>query len=291
MEQTTQNITSGGPGQAFVTPSANDVLCGRGRISFQHEGNRKFRFLIASHLSEYTQARTKKQKIDLVRSIAQTIRDRGGRFLKQDRETQLWYDAGIQAARKKVGHSLRDASNDKIKCVRAMSKSLEKKNALNEELKKNAEKAFALEAKPDFSSSLPFTTMFDSQQGGPLWLPAPVSSSANAISMNTSPLFGTVETISCNESVESESTLSSALEYETMSNHDADELAVDPLSMVHLDSSSSHGSKATSVSSEVLSIFNEINLCDLEEYCDRQEQAMKLSSSSRLPRSDTLVRT
>jgi len=322
-----------------VTPTADDVLCGRGRISFQHEGNRKFRFLIASHLAEYTRARTKKQKIDLVRFIAQTIKERGGRFLKQDRDTQLWYDAGIQAARKKVGHSLRDASNDKIKCVRAMSKSIEKNNALfnssnnsnnssnnnhnlkqleEDELKKTSDHRddlFSHRTKPDFSSSLSMSLLETQQQqqqqqqlqqlhqhpqqgSGSLWLPATVSSSSssttNSITMNTSPIFANAVLESA---VESESSCLPAQD-DPINSFLEDPLS--PLTTVVWDYPPC-GSKQSSINSEVLSIFNEINLHDLEDYCDRQEEAMKIPTStiqsqpesqlSHPSPSDTLVRT
>ena len=60
----------------------NDVLCGRGGATNNHPGNKKFRAIVADHMSEYLAAK-KKDKIVIARRIVAQIRANGGRFLKR----------------------------------------------------------------------------------------------------------------------------------------------------------------------------------------------------------------
>lgn len=115
-----------------VIPTENDVLCGRGTVSFQHEGNQSFRFLIAYHIPNYQKAQTKKDKMILVNHITHLIFKRGGRFLRPQGSTPLWYAMGLRDSRRKVGHSLRDAAKGKIKCVKALSEAIDKHKVRSE---------------------------------------------------------------------------------------------------------------------------------------------------------------
>ena len=53
-------------------------------------------------------AATKNEKTGIVCNIVEEMRALGCKFLKQDGETNRWYDMGDAQARDKVGHSLRD---------------------------------------------------------------------------------------------------------------------------------------------------------------------------------------
>lgn len=95
-------------------PSPYDVCCGRGKKNWNHEGNTIFRKLIRTNVKAYQDATDKQDKSSIVISIVDTIRNQGGRFLKQNDDKQ-WYDIGDTQAREKVGHSLRDQVNAQIK--------------------------------------------------------------------------------------------------------------------------------------------------------------------------------
>ena len=111
--------------ESLTTPSDNDVLCGRGKKCFEHEGNRRFRLILAESIDTYIQADGRKKKTVVVRAIIQKVLGRGGRFLKKHSKGG-WYDAGMQGAKAKVGHSLRDGSTDRVKCLTKMRKSMTK---------------------------------------------------------------------------------------------------------------------------------------------------------------------
>ena len=109
-----------------VIPTKYDVLCGRGRTCFEFEGNKRFRCVIASNINRYANAGNRKAKTVVVKSIIRQIMESGGRFLKKDPDTGAWYDGGMQIAKQKTGHSLRDAcAPDKVKCMTAMHKALQ----------------------------------------------------------------------------------------------------------------------------------------------------------------------
>lgn len=112
--------------EKVVVPSKEDVLCGRGKTCFEHQGNISFRFIVASNMSNYIAATRRKEKTRVARSIIKEVVERGGRFLKKN-SCGGWYDAGMKAAKEKVGHALRDASTDRVKCMTRMHKDLTKK--------------------------------------------------------------------------------------------------------------------------------------------------------------------
>lgn len=100
------------------TPGVYDVLCGRGKFSLTHVGNRRFRVRLATHLDKYLGLKGKAAKSDYLTMIVQGIRSCGGRFLKKNRSSGLWEDIGDKLAREKVGHALRDAHSDRLRAKR-----------------------------------------------------------------------------------------------------------------------------------------------------------------------------
>lgn len=102
--------------QILDKPTPNDVLCGRGKSTFQHEGNQRFRNLIAEHAVTYKMALTKKQKMQVVLLITDIVIARGGRFLICT-SGNSWVDGGRQQGKKKTGHSFRDALRGRVKCI------------------------------------------------------------------------------------------------------------------------------------------------------------------------------
>jgi len=89
-----------------------DVLCGRGGLTNHHEGNRRFRSIVADHQGEYMTAK-KHDKADIARRIVGIIREEGGRFLKSMEGKASsgggrWVEVGDQKAREKTSQALRE---------------------------------------------------------------------------------------------------------------------------------------------------------------------------------------
>lgn len=89
-------------------PSDNDVLCGRGNVFSNHYGNQFFGKLIRENISEYKEATSRPDKVNVVDSILDEIRDSGARFTKVDTETERWYELNDVQAHQKIGHAIRD---------------------------------------------------------------------------------------------------------------------------------------------------------------------------------------
>lgn len=96
---------------ARYTPGNFDVICGKGKGCFNHEGNKHFRQIVATHLASYSEANTKLAKSAIVSSIIAIVRDLspGGGFIKRDAERGSWHEVGDHLAREKVGQTIRDA--------------------------------------------------------------------------------------------------------------------------------------------------------------------------------------
>jgi len=84
----------------------NDVLSGRGGGTNQHDGNCYFRALINKNREQYLRAK-KNDKPFISLSIVSAIRQRNGRFLKNDEKSGLWFEIGDDAAREKTSQALR----------------------------------------------------------------------------------------------------------------------------------------------------------------------------------------
>mmetsp|Transcript_18950 Transcript_18950/g.31397 ORF Transcript_18950/g.31397 Transcript_18950/m.31397 type:complete len:278 (+) Transcript_18950:26-859(+) len=129
-----------------LVPTDKDVLLGRGRTNFFHQGNVRFREIVGSKLNVYLCATSKSHKSEIVRAIADEVLA-DARFLKQHgANTFTWYDAGIKAARAKVGHALRDASSDKSRSIKKIHLDLLRKNSSCNKKRKNLTKISAIEA-------------------------------------------------------------------------------------------------------------------------------------------------
>jgi len=99
-------------------PRANDILCAKGKRSFDHVGNRKFRSWIAFHYQAYSNTRNRSEKSSLIRSIVtHLVQEKGCRFLKRKSKNDHWYDIGFKGAECKVAHSFRDARSDRNKSI------------------------------------------------------------------------------------------------------------------------------------------------------------------------------
>jgi len=91
-------------------PNRNDVLFGRGRQIHAHEGDIKFRKIVAANKEEYLSQHVKKlEKADIVARVVVPIRTRRlpRRFLKEDIVSGMWYDIGDATAMLMAGRALR----------------------------------------------------------------------------------------------------------------------------------------------------------------------------------------
>jgi hypothetical protein len=98
-------------------PSSKDILCGRGKGSYDHIGNCRFRVIIAMNLKSYVESKTKLNKSMIVNTIVENVRESSpatGGFVKNDFITGKWMTLDNSVARSKVGHALRDAIDLKM---------------------------------------------------------------------------------------------------------------------------------------------------------------------------------
>jgi len=85
----------------------NDVLCGRGGLTNNHVGNKRFRKIVAEYQKEYLEAR-KKEKTLIARQIVARIKAEGGRFLKKDEGSRTWIQVTDKKATGKTSQALRE---------------------------------------------------------------------------------------------------------------------------------------------------------------------------------------
>lgn len=89
-----------------ITFHTNDVLFGRGKSVVGHEGNTRFRNLVAEHAEEFDKV-SRLEKTHMTERIVQKIKAAGGRFLKRD-DDGGWEEVDHDTARKKVAHAFRN---------------------------------------------------------------------------------------------------------------------------------------------------------------------------------------
>jgi hypothetical protein len=92
--------------RAEFQPSDYSVVCGRGKDSFNHVGNRRFRILAGMFIERYSQVDSKAAKSAIVSEIITMIRQADGNFCRF--QNGAWFEVEDQYAREKVGALLRD---------------------------------------------------------------------------------------------------------------------------------------------------------------------------------------
>lgn len=98
-----------------IQPAENDVLLGRVATVFHHPGNRRYREIIALNLRRYKEAKTRLDKMVLIRQITDQVLDDGKvRFLRHDYRSGGWTEVPFRLAQDKVSHALRDGINKSI---------------------------------------------------------------------------------------------------------------------------------------------------------------------------------
>ena len=126
-------------------PSNYDVICGRGKDCFSHIGNRRFRVMLDLMLPTYTEAKTKPDKSAIVSTIIDRVRSlcgsNGAGFIRYDPSEKRWFEIGDDAAREKVGHTIREilVSRDPVKHARNHQKRALRRAKRNAKRKQEAE--------------------------------------------------------------------------------------------------------------------------------------------------------
>ena len=96
-----------------IVPGCNDVLMGRGKSSYNHIGNVRFRHMVLERSHLYEEARfTARTRVS--EEVLVLIKDRSGRFLKDDGIG--WVEVSDEAAVKKISHAFRTIRGLKNAC-------------------------------------------------------------------------------------------------------------------------------------------------------------------------------
>ena len=87
-----------------------DVICGRGKLSFNNIGNRRFRMIIGMNGSKYNNINSRHWKGLFIRSLVDTfVNEIGAKYYKMDRNnTKQLIELTKTQRREKIGHALRD---------------------------------------------------------------------------------------------------------------------------------------------------------------------------------------
>jgi len=95
--------------EPIAVPEPHDVLFGRGGLTNNHPGNKRFRDIISLHRPDYVRA-IKVEKPNVSRRIVRAIRSGlpPGRFLKKYPQDDMWYDVGDKHAAEKTSQALRE---------------------------------------------------------------------------------------------------------------------------------------------------------------------------------------
>lgn len=92
-------------------PGENDVICAKGKRSYNHIGNQSFRALAKMHAKDFDKATSKSSKGKVVTLIVNTIHSHGGDFVKEVNGN--WYRVTERMAREKVGSEFRNILHTK----------------------------------------------------------------------------------------------------------------------------------------------------------------------------------
>ena len=94
-------------------PTPTSIICGRGRLALEHDGNRSLKALVKCHLKSYAECKCKFQKSKIVSGIVETVRKANGTFVKFVDDG--WVQVSDRHAREKVGQIFRDCLHTKYK--------------------------------------------------------------------------------------------------------------------------------------------------------------------------------
>lgn len=93
---------------ATYKPTGRDIICGRGRGSFLHEGNKFYLSLLRKNIDPYLAAKKRVEKSVIISTIVSSLKQCSFRFLKQDEMNQRWYELSDAECYERTAHALRD---------------------------------------------------------------------------------------------------------------------------------------------------------------------------------------
>ena len=93
-----------------LLPGPNDVVCGRGKGSYNRPANQRFRNMCQDSLPAYVKASVKADRSAIVTQIIEQIQSTGGKFLCKERGGE-WKELSAPRIREKVGHAIREILN------------------------------------------------------------------------------------------------------------------------------------------------------------------------------------
>jgi hypothetical protein len=103
-------------------PSSQDVICARGKAFWFHDGNKRYRELIAAATPRYSETTNKLEKTMIVTEIVEAVHQLKGKFIKKVNKGGPFVVVSEVFAREKVGQSLRDGLSTKYKSATKFKK-------------------------------------------------------------------------------------------------------------------------------------------------------------------------
>ena len=91
-------------------PGEYDIVCGRGKGSYNCPGNKKFRAIVNRNIDRYLAAKSRLDKSLVLASIIDEVRQQNNgnvRFVKKDKN-QGWVEISEDQVREKAGHTIRE---------------------------------------------------------------------------------------------------------------------------------------------------------------------------------------
>jgi hypothetical protein len=157
--------------QAAFRPSDFSVVCGRGKASFNHIGNRRFRILATIFIERYSQCHDKISKSAIVSEIIGVIRQAGGNFCKYEKTLGAWFEVGDEHAREKVSALLRDFLHTQYRSS-AKAKIGRRKSSLKQNQHRNQQQAVEslVEGAEDSDDCSTTSSCWESSLGFEYWL-------------------------------------------------------------------------------------------------------------------------
>ena len=115
------------PANIIITPDGNDILCGKEKHCIIHPGTRRYRQFIDAYQPKYRAATNKNDKMEITKEIVVTL-GRTARFLRYNKDAQVYEELSHLEARDKTSHALRTAckriSKQRSKMIKASPSSL-----------------------------------------------------------------------------------------------------------------------------------------------------------------------
>ncbi|CAB9525333.1 hypothetical protein SEMRO_1663_G289430.1 [Seminavis robusta] len=111
-------------------PGINFVVCGRGKRSYGHYGNKHFaKEIVSRHIQEYSFAKTKQEKSAIVQTIVNEVESVGG-FIRYDSKLRRYVRAEDNIGREKTSQALRDCIQSKYKSSKDIKRETRKQKRL-----------------------------------------------------------------------------------------------------------------------------------------------------------------